>query len=1010
MMKWKIPIPNIPPVLRISIGLLLLTMSLILVGDVLGIVPNQRDSEITSRKFISESLAIQISSEMRENRLNQAINLLNSIVKRNENIQSMSLRTVSNKVIMKSTNHEIYWKNQENDSSTINYIQVPIYAKSGRWGTLEVSFVPMGTIWSNMFTRHSFSGMLLFMFIFGFIGYWLFLKRALSELDPSSVVPDRVRSALDGLKEGLIIIDNNERIVFVNNALTEKLSLTEAQLIGKKLSHLSWQDNEENKGIDIYNLPWNVLLTTGKIPTLKTIKLKTIHESILTFDVNVSPLKTPNQKLKGVIVTIDDVTTLERKNNELNHILKRLKASQEEISRQNTELLQLSTHDPLTNLLNRRALFQALPHLLAEAKEQGSVLSCVILDIDFFKSVNDTYGHTVGDRVLRAFSKILQSEVLSDHLVSRYGGEEFVVIFPQVDMDTAIKITEKIRMAIESYSFEDIAEGLRVTSSFGVSSTQENETWEADTLIDFADKALYIAKQTGRNKVVAYDRENKTNIETSTYPLSVRKGKEESIPKIKELNNNASLNICEDSEYVIILDRLTQAQKWVQREKKHLAVLAIFIDTIQLTNNAIGHAVAKKLKAIAFERLMETFRVSDSVTPTLNSDESIKLSRVSDSEFISVLTDIKNDDDITWAIFRIMKVLGEPVEIDGHEIVMRCNIGVSIYPSDAQRSEQLLENSKIALLSAQKKGRGEFSFYNKEMNIQAKKALQLESQLHLAQKRGELYLNFQPIVNLNTGETEKIETLLRWKHPELGLVSPEVFIDIAEHSGSIKEIGKWVIEQACRQLYIWQKNGYNKLKMSINLSSIQFYQKDIVEEILTIVKKENVLPQSIIFELTETALLKKYTYITDAIYGLHNAGFSLALDDFGTGYSSLTYLQKFPINLIKIDRSLMIDFPNDIHAISIVSGLIGLCHNIDIDVVCEGVENEKQLQMLYDLHCDAVQGYLISKPLSSLEMTTYFESTKSRQLLRKIHTEQGSKKKMNSTLLVDVLNAPDKLS
>jgi len=1014
-MKWTLP--NISPVLRISIGLLLLTISLLLVGDLLGIVPNQQESEVASRKVMAESLAIQISSEIGEQRIKQAINLLNVIVKRNKTIQSIALRTKSKKIMMKSENHDVYWQSREDDSSTVDHIQVPIYEQQGRWGTLEVSFVPMGTIWSNMFTSRSFSAMILFVFIFGFIAYWLFLRRALSELDPSSVVPDRVRTALDVLNEGLVIVDRQERIVLINNALKKKLALSESELMGKRLSSLAWEMEDETQLLDKQMLPWNILLDTNEVPILKTLQLKSSQKETFTFDVNVAPIKAPNQKMKGVIITIDDVTELERKNSELNHILERLEKSKEEISRQNFELIELSTRDPLTDLLNRRALFQGLNTLLIEAQEQATRLSCIMIDIDFFKSVNDTYGHTIGDKVIQTFSGIFLTESNNNYLICRYGGEEFVIILPNTDCATAMEVADKIRIAIAEYSFEEIAENLHMTASLGVTCTEKKYMIGADKLIDQADQALYIAKQSGRNQVVRYiekSAEDEVEIVTKrTVNISI-------VPEVASRVNRRNkseetlqhdFGRAEESVYTIILDRLTQAQKLAQRNKKHLAVLSIFVDTIQVTNNILGHAIATKLKIIAFERLSETFRISDSIMPTVNFDKNISLSRLSDSEFVAILSGIENDTDITWAIFRMMKELTVPVEIDGHEIVMTANIGVSSYPADGQASDTLLTNSKMALVKAREKGRSEFIFYNKEMNILAKKALEIESQLYLSLEREELYLNFQPIINVQTGMIEKVETLLRWKHPELGLVPPDVFVNIAEHAGSIKIIGRWIIERSCRQLYAWQKNGHPHLMISINLSAVQFYQQNIVEDIIKIVKKEGVSPKSIVFELTETALLKQYDYISESIHRLHEEGFRIALDDFGTGYSSLTYLQKFPIDLVKIDRSLMNSFPDDIHSVSIVSGLIGLCHNIGINVVCEGVENEIQLSMLTDLTCDEVQGYFISKPLPSNEMTEFLETTTTRQIIHQIHTKKAEHKHVqNTTMLGNILNTPESLS
>ena len=435
--------------------------------------------------------------------------------------------------------------------------------------------------------------------------------------------------------------------------------------------------------------------------------------------------------------------------------------------------------------------------------------------------------------------------------------------------------------------------------------------------------------------------------------------------------------------------------------------MSIFVDTIQLTNNALGYEIATKLKKIAFERLTNTFRTSDLIVSAVNMDRQMSLSRLSDSEFVAIVSDIKDNNDITWIISRMIKDLAVPVEVDGHEIVMTSNIGISSYPVDGDNSDGLLNNAKMALVKARKRGRGEVIFYNQEMNLLAKQALKTESQLHLALERKELYLNFQPIVDLKTGVVEKVEALLRWRHPELGLVSTDLFVDIAEHTGIIKDIGRWVLQQSCHQLNLWHKHGYPDLKITINLSAVQFYQKDLVEDILGIVEDAEVVPESIVFELTETALLKQYDYITKAIHTLHTAGFGIALDDFGTGYSSLTYLQKFPIDTIKIDRSLLVDFPKSTHSVSIISGLIGLAHNIGIDVICEGVEDEEQLVMLSRLQCDAVQGYLISRPITTEDMTVFLGLTVSRRIVRKANVRAGEKRdNPEATFLEDILNTP----
>lgn len=1014
---------TISPLIRITVGLLLLMISLLLIGDMLGLVPNQNESRINARKIMSESLAIQVSSEIGEGRKNNAQALINIIVNRNDEITSIGLRSNSKGLIMQTDEHNLYWQERDKDRSTVANIQVPIFNQYERWGTLEVSFKELDSMWSDLLSGRSFITMLFFVLISGFFTYWLFLRRVLSELDPSSVVPERVRSALDILSEGLVILDISERIIFINESFRKKLGLAEDKLIGKSLSILSWEKNDDELSITNKKMPWSILFETNEIPPPSNLKIKTANNEILTFDVNIAPIKTPDQKIKGAIVTVDDITELEKKNKELTHILSRLEKSQEEISRQNLELTKLATHDPLTNLLNRRSLFESLNSLLNETRSQGDILGCIMLDIDHFKSVNDNYGHAVGDKVIQIFAKILQDEMRPNDIVSRYGGEEFVIILASTDEEQTTQTAERIRASVNATRSSELPEGLIISSSFGVSSTAD-DVWDSDILIDNADKGLYVAKQTGRNKVVRYSLMDADSSDTEiSLEKTVTSRQVESKSKPQEEKNvikSSKLELVRETldfpleaydmievwGRTIILDRLSQALKLAARNNSTLTILTINVDTIKQMHNIHGHASAEKLRKIAFERLVKTFRSSDSITPDTSYSRNIGLSRSADSEFTAILPDIKQPSITTWIVNRMLRDLAEPVEIDGNEIVMTATVGGSVYPVDGGYPEELVTNSSMALEKARSEDRGTFLFYNHDMNVLCKRELEVESQLHQAVERDELYLDFQPIMSMKTGEVDKVEALVRWKNPKLGLVAPDAFIEIAENAGIIKSIGAWIIQKSCHQLKIWQE-VYPNLKMSINLSSVQFNQATLAEDIIGIVESIGVSSDSIIFELTETVLLKEYDYITEIIFKLDSAGFKIALDDFGTGYSSIDYLRKFPISYLKIDRSLMTDFPTSIHDISIVSALINLSHDLDMTVITEGVEEESQLIALRDLDCDEVQGYFISRPLSVANATEFLKSTNTRQMMRRVNMSKNILgQSPNSESLSEILNAP----
>jgi len=1009
--------PTISPIIRITVGLLLLTISILLIGDMLGLVPNQDKNKIETRKMMSESLAIQISTEVGSNRIQSVIMLLKALVERNEDILSIGLRNISEKTILETQGHQKYWK----DNEGINNVKVPIFGKKGRWGTLEVSYKPFGSFYEDLITGRSLVTMILFLLFSGSLSYWIFLRRVLSELDPGSVVPDRVRSALDTLMEGLVILDPSERIIFVNTAFQKRINLHEKELLGRNLSELSWEIDKNELSLENKKLPWTTLFETEEIPVLKDLKFRLTDDEILTFNVNVAPIKEPNQKIKGAIVTIDDVTELERKNRELAETLNMLELTKEEISRQNLELIDLATKDPLTGLLNRRALFEGFNSLLIEARNCADIVSCIILDIDHFKLVNDTYGHGIGDEVIRIFAKILQDGAGTDDLVGRYGGEEFVIVCPGLTEEEAAKEADKIRIKVCEKIHDGLPEDLWIAASFGVASTLSDE-WKSDNLIDLADKALYIAKKYGRNRVVRYSEMDSVDehIEVSKPTVSrVSKPIQEKVPRQGTLELVEVDLIDEDGEIsleafdrvntlsrTVILDRLTQAMKLVSRNEMTLTVLTIVIDNIQPISNALGYASAEKLRKIVYKRLIHIFRSSDSVIPEISIRKKVGLSRTSDGEFIAILLDIEQPSVTTWVVNRMLKDLAEPIIMDTHEIIVTASVGGSVYPVDSQHPEELITNSNIALQRSKQLGRDSFLFYNEDMNRLCKYELEVESQLHLALKREEFFLNYQPIINAKTGRVDKFEALLRWKHPKLGHVSIDSFIEIAENAGIIKQIGAWVTMKSLYQLKQWHDAGFKHLKISINLSPVQFNNKGLAEEIITITKKVGVSASSVVLEMTESALLTNYEDILNTLNKLDSAGFQIALDDFGTGYSSIEYLQKFPISIIKIDRSLINDFPESTQELSIVSALINLAHNLNMSVIAEGVEKETQLKGLIDIGCDEIQGYIISRPLLSKDTFKCLDSTDNRKMIRRLSVDLKPDNANKEDLLFNVLNAP----
>jgi EAL domain-containing protein (putative c-di-GMP-specific phosphodiesterase class I) len=351
-------------------------------------------------------------------------------------------------------------------------------------------------------------------------------------------------------------------------------------------------------------------------------------------------------------------------------------------------------------------------------------------------------------------------------------------------------------------------------------------------------------------------------------------------------------------------------------------------------------------------------------------DFEVSVSSAGHGEFTVLLTDIQDAECTTWIVQRLLCAIDETIEIEGREILADARIGVSLYPGDAEDPDILLANSATALREAKAEpGRQVCLFYSRAMNQRSKEQLYMETQLHKAIERDELYLEYQPVVDIRTAQITGFEALLRWHHPDLGMVRPDRFIPVAEHAGLIDRIGEWVLQTASLQLKSWHDMGIGKLSMAINFSAVQFRRSDLVERVVANLVEVGVDPSSLVVEITESALIQNLDTAVQMVQGLSSAGLSVALDDFGTGYSSLSYLRRFPIDIVKIDRSFLRDFPMHAGDTEIVSAIIAIAHSLGLRVIAEGVESDRQLQVLHNMQCDEIQGYLLSKPISREQAT-----------------------------------------
>ncbi len=402
----------------------------------------------------------------------------------------------------------------------------------------------------------------------------------------------------------------------------------------------------------------------------------------------------------------------------------------------------------------------------------------------------------------------------------------------------------------------------------------------------------------------------------------------------------------------LLEDRLRVALAHAHRNRRQLAVLFIDLDRFKRINDSLGHEIGDRLLVAIAHRLRDALREDDTVA------------RMGGDEFVAVLSDIENPDHAVQIARRLIDALMRPVRVDGHELVVTTSIGISIYPDDSDSAPALVKNADIAMYRAKDSGRNSFQLYAPAMNARSLEHLALESALHRALERGEFELYYQPLLDAGQCRIVAAEALLRWRHPDLGLVAPADFIPLAEETGLIIPIGAWVLRSACLQLAQWHGQGHHDLRVAVNISARQFHDPEFITLAGCIVEEAGIDPRHITLELTESMLMDDALDTIRMLAQLNAMGFAIAMDDFGTGYSSLSYLKRFPINELKIDRVFIRDIERSEDDAAIVSAIIGLAHSLGLRVVAEGVETGPQLAFLQRQRCDFLQGFHFSPPVA----------------------------------------------
>jgi diguanylate cyclase (GGDEF)-like protein len=426
-------------------------------------------------------------------------------------------------------------------------------------------------------------------------------------------------------------------------------------------------------------------------------------------------------------------------------------------------------------------------------------------------------------------------------------------------------------------------------------------------------------------------------------------------------------------------DRVAQALATQKRHGLQGAVLLINLDRFQRINDTLGPKCGDEMLREVAERLVHCVRHSDSVSRH-DDQEPTTLSRLGGDEFTILLTHLSSAQNATKVAQRIQEALAVPFEVENRPVVITASIGIALLGQDGEDVDTLLRNAEAAMHAAQDQGRNTYQFYSKSMNVALAERLSLETDLRQAIDKGEFLLHYQPQVDIRRWEIVGVEALIRWPHPERGMVSPMSFIPLAEEIGLIDQIGQWVLRTACAQQVTWSACGLGNITIAVNLSAVQFQQAALLDTIRTIVRETGVDPARMELELTESTAMQQAENAVGTFNQLKEMGFSLSIDDFGTGYSSLAYLKRFPIDTIKIDRAFVKDLDTESEQAAIAIAIIAMAHGLKLRVLAEGVETQPQLDILRDQGCDAIQGYYFSQPLPAERVE---------QLIRDLRAKSG---------------------
>jgi diguanylate cyclase (GGDEF)-like protein len=615
---------------------------------------------------------------------------------------------------------------------------------------------------------------------------------------------------------------------------------------------------------------------------------------------------------------------------------------------------ELAIRDELTGVHNRRHVLGLIDREKERSDRNGRAFCLCLLDIDFFKRINDTWGHNAGDTVLRAFAGTVRGLVRGSDSFGRYGGEEFLLMLPETPSADAMVLAERVRAAIEKMRCMEGDSEIALTVSIGVAEYRMGEA--IGLTVGRADEALYLAKSNGRNRVVCHKQGQSTLALRADAPVTVQ---------LKDLGASVGRMLegmhCDQLTGLLnrrlLRDRLSHAMERADRSRRSVALLLLNINKFKEVNDALGYEAGDALLVQAGGIIRECLRDCDTVA------------RWSGDEFVVLLEDLGDEGEARQVAEKILDRFALPVRAGERECFVTLSVGVALYPAEDCDLDALLKHADVAMRNARAWGENTVQLYSGAAaeggSEPQSERLALKNGLRDALTRGQLFLEYQPQVDLATGRIDGVEALLRWQHPVHGRIAPGRFIPLAEETGMIVAIGDWVLRTACAQNRAWRDAGLPGVKTAVNLSARQLRAPGIAARVLDIVETAGLPPGCLDLEITEGVLMDDLDANCEVMGALRAAGVLVSIDDFGTGYSSLNYLSELPVDILKMDGLFVRRLGQDrrTRSYAIAEAIVSMAHRLELKVIAECVETAEQQADLDAMGCDEAQGYLFHRPL-----------------------------------------------